>query len=339
MKNLFITTLSAFFLFSCSSNENENNTPAPVITVPILTTSLISNITYNGAFSGGSITSSGGGNILTRGVVWSTSQNPTIALSTKTVDGIGTGSFTSSISSLLPNTTYYVRAYASNSAGTAYGNEVSFSTLVDITSGLIAFYPFNGNANDASGNGNNGSYNGTLINDRLGNSNSAIALNGINNIITLPGNNSYNTDTFTINFWTYANSYNIHQQVQYGIIGNAGRFSLGWKSTNIGYSPMICAGGYAQSGNTTTLTGVQTGQWHMLTYVIQGTTTKFYLNGNLIQTVNTASNLTCFNSNMNLYFGGDILGGVIEYYNGRFDDIRTYSRALNQSEISYLFNN
>ena len=47
----------------------------------------------------------------------------------------------------------------------------------------------------------------------------------------------------------------------------------------------------------------------------------------------------CFNSNMNLYFGGDILGGLIEYYNGRFDDIRIYSRALNQSEISYLFNN
>ena len=334
MKKLLFTTLIVLFLFSCSDDENKSNSTAPVVS-----TTNLSNITINGAVSGGIITSDGGANITARGVVWSTSQNPTIALTTKTIDGAGTGSFTSLISNLISNTTYYVKAYATNSVGTSYGNEITFTTVVDVTTGLIAFYPFNGNANDASGNGNNGSYNGTLINDRLGNSNSAISLNGINNMITLPGNNGYNTDTFTINFWTYANSYNIHQQVQYGVIGSSGRFSLGWKNTNIGYSPNTCAGGYALSGNSTTLTGVQTGQWHMLTYVIQGTTTKFYLNGNFIQTVNTASNLTCFNSNMNLYLGGDILGGVIEYYNGRFDDIRTYSRALNQSEISYLFNN
>lgn len=334
MKNLLITTLSVLFLFSCSSDENENNSTAPA-----LTTTNASNISIIGAVSGGNITSDGGADITSRGVVWSTTQNPTIDLITKTMDGNGLGTFTSTISGLSPNTTYYARAYATNSVGTSYGNEVTFTTLVDINTGLIAFYPFNGNANDASGNGNNGSYTGTLINDRLGNSNSAISLNGINNMITLPGNNGYNTDTFTINFWTYANSYNIHQQVQYGVIGSSGRFSLSWKNTNIGYSPNTCAGGYAPSGNSTNLTGVQTGQWHMLTYVIQGTTTKFYLNGNFIQAVNTASNLTCFNSNMNLYFGGDILGGLIEYYNGRFDDIRIYSRALNQSEISYLFNN
>lgn len=334
MKNLLFTTLTVLFLFSCSSDENENNSTAPV-----LTTANITSITANGASTGGNITSDGGANITARGVVWSTSQNPTIALTTKTVDGVGVGVFTSSISALTPNTTYYVRAYATNSMGTSYGNEITFTTIVDVTTGLIAFYPFNGNANDASGNGNNGSYTGTLINDRLGNSNSAISLNGINNMITLPGNNGYNTDTFTINFWTYANSYNIHQQVQYGVIGSSGRFSLKWDNTGISYIPMTCAGGWASSGNATNLSGVQTGQWQMLTYVIQGSTTKFYLNGNFIQTINTASNLTCFNSNMNLYFGGDILGGAIEYYNGRFDDIRIYNRALNQSEVSYLFGN
>jgi len=337
MKKLLFISLFVFFLFSCSSDENENSSTAPVLT----TTSVI-NITNNSATTGGVITSDGGANITARGVVWSTSQNPTIELSTKTVDGTGTGSFTSSITGLLPNTIYYVRAYATNSVGTSYGNNginFIFTTNVDVTTGLIAFYPFNGNANDASGNGNNGSYTGTLINDRLGNSNSAISLNGINNMITLPGNNGYNTDTFTVNFWTYANSYNIHQQVQYGVIGSSGRFSLKWDNTGISYIPMTCAGGWASSGNTTNLSGVQTGQWQMLTYVIQGSTTKFYLNGNFIQTINTASNLTCFNSNMNLYFGGDILGGAIEYYNGRFDDIRIYNRALNQSEISYLFNN
>lgn len=60
--------------------------------------------------------------------MWSTTQNPTIDLTTKTNDGSGTGSFTSTITELTANTTYYVRAYATNSVGTAYGNEVSFPT-------------------------------------------------------------------------------------------------------------------------------------------------------------------------------------------------------------------
>lgn len=120
---LFIVTL-----FSCSSDENENNTSTPVATIPVLTTSVISNITLNGASSGGNITSNGGADITARGVVWSTSPYPTISLTTKTTDGVGVGTFTSNLISLIPNTTYYVRAYATNSAGTAYGNEVSFVT-------------------------------------------------------------------------------------------------------------------------------------------------------------------------------------------------------------------
>jgi hypothetical protein len=66
--------------------------------------------------------------VTARGVCWSTSVNPTIALSTKTTDGIGTGTFTSSITGLTLGTTYYVRAYATNSVGTAYGNQVSYTT-------------------------------------------------------------------------------------------------------------------------------------------------------------------------------------------------------------------
>lgn len=122
MKKLFLLSIISF-LFSCSSDENENNSTAPV-----LSTANITNITLNGASSGGNITSDGGADITSRGIVWSTSQNPTIALSTKTVDGVGVGVFTSSILNLTPNTTYFVRAYATNSVGTSYGNEVSFTT-------------------------------------------------------------------------------------------------------------------------------------------------------------------------------------------------------------------
>ena len=101
------------------------NTPS--ITTPTVTTSQASNITTTTATCGGNVTSDGGATVTTRGVCWSTNQNPTITNS-HTSDGSGTGSFTSNITGLTPNTTYYVKAYATNSAGTAYGSQVSFTT-------------------------------------------------------------------------------------------------------------------------------------------------------------------------------------------------------------------
>jgi hypothetical protein len=90
-------------------------------------------ITTISATSGGNITTDGGAAVTARGVCWSTSPNPTIADS-KTSNGSGTGSFTSSISGLTHNTKYYVRAYATNSTGTSYGQEVTFTTLSGIVS-------------------------------------------------------------------------------------------------------------------------------------------------------------------------------------------------------------
>lgn len=98
------------------------------VVVPTLTTTAASSITSTSASSGGSSISDGGASITFKGVCWSTSQNPTTANS-NTNDGTGTANFTSSITGLLPNTTYYVRAYAVNSAGTGYGNQISFTTL------------------------------------------------------------------------------------------------------------------------------------------------------------------------------------------------------------------
>jgi hypothetical protein len=94
-----------------------------------VTTRSISNITATTATSGGNVTSEGGGSVTARGVVWGTSSGPTIALATKTTDGTGFGVFTSSLTSLKPATTYYFRAYATNSSGTSYGSETSFTTL------------------------------------------------------------------------------------------------------------------------------------------------------------------------------------------------------------------
>ncbi len=102
------------------------------ITVPILTTTAVSSIAQTTATSGGNITSDGGASVTSRGVCWSASTNP-VATGNHTSDGTGTGAFTSSITGLTANTTYYVRAYATNSVGTAYGNEISFTTLQNIT--------------------------------------------------------------------------------------------------------------------------------------------------------------------------------------------------------------
>ena len=93
--------------------------------LPELTTNAVTGITGNSAICGGMITSDGGTSISVRGVCWSTTALPTIADS-KTTDGTGIGSFTSSLTGLVASTTYYVRAYATNSVGTAYGNVRSF---------------------------------------------------------------------------------------------------------------------------------------------------------------------------------------------------------------------
>jgi len=92
-----------------------------------LTTVAVTSITTSSASTGGNITDDGGAEVTARGVCWGTATNPTISGS-KTSDGTGIGSFTSDLSGLSPNTMYYVRAYATNSAGTAYGNELSFTT-------------------------------------------------------------------------------------------------------------------------------------------------------------------------------------------------------------------
>ncbi|MCR4847670.1 MAG: hypothetical protein K5920_02315 [Bacteroidales bacterium] len=99
----------------------------PTQTLPTVTTQPVSSITTHSAVCGGTVLSDGNSPVTSRGVCWSTLQNPTI-YSNHTTDGSGTGVFSSNLSDLLQNTTYYVRAYATNEVGTAYGSQVSFTT-------------------------------------------------------------------------------------------------------------------------------------------------------------------------------------------------------------------
>jgi len=92
-----------------------------------ITTTEITDTTATTATSGGTIIDDGGFTITSRGVCWSKSSEPTIS-DVHTFDGSGTGSFTSILTGLLPNTSYYIRAYATNLNGTVYGNQLSFTT-------------------------------------------------------------------------------------------------------------------------------------------------------------------------------------------------------------------
>lgn len=94
---------------------------------PTVTTTSITAITSTTASSGGNVINDGGTPVTSKGVCWGVSSNPTISDS-HTSDGTGTGSITSSITGLTAGVTYYVRAYATNGIGTAYGNEVTFTT-------------------------------------------------------------------------------------------------------------------------------------------------------------------------------------------------------------------
>jgi uncharacterized protein (TIGR02145 family) len=132
---LSLTTFAlTIFLFNSCSNE-----PDP----PGLTTQDVTDIDYRSASCGGNVTENGGEPIISRGICWNTTGNPTIDDSTANC-GSGTGPFHKGLENLHPGTTYYVRAYATNSSKTGYGNEVTFKTrtvmIPDITTYHIFFY-------------------------------------------------------------------------------------------------------------------------------------------------------------------------------------------------------
>jgi len=129
MKKILLPILVIILFYTCSPSSDNAQPDNTNFTIPTVSITTISDITETTANSGGNVTNDGGTNVTSRGVSCSTSPNPTIN-DNKTSNGTGVGSFTSEITDLISNTTYYVRAYATNSEGTAYSNENSFTTLI-----------------------------------------------------------------------------------------------------------------------------------------------------------------------------------------------------------------
>jgi hypothetical protein len=129
-KQFLMLTVAAALAISVTSCKEDTNAPS-------LNTSSVASVTSTTATTGGEITDEGTSPVTARGVCWGTVANPTISDS-KTTDGTGTGSFTSTITGLTPGTLYHVRAYATNADGTGYGTDVQFSTASLIkTTGIV----------------------------------------------------------------------------------------------------------------------------------------------------------------------------------------------------------
>jgi hypothetical protein len=127
MNSLILTVIAIILAAGCSKIDKDS----PVrLVFPVLTTDTLLTVTSTSVVGGGNITSDGGYAITARGVCWGSSANPsTLYPDSTTLDGTGSGQFASTASGLASNKTYHIRAYATNSQGTSYGLDVSFTSL------------------------------------------------------------------------------------------------------------------------------------------------------------------------------------------------------------------
>ncbi len=218
------------------------------------------------------------------------------------------------------------------------------------TNGLVGYWPFSGNANDLSGNNNNGTVNGaTLTTDRFGNANSAYNFDGINDLISIPDSNNLSiTNNITMAAWVYVNSDN---QNYHSILSK--RLNGNW-SYNLSLSYYFGPGGSPTevnkvfSGRRNNF-GAQLeykfsnepivfGQWLHITVKIENNVITFYKNG-IDMGVNLYGNqftIPMINQAIGLAIGSNGDGG--EWFNGKLDDIGIWNRALSEQEITNMYN-
>jgi len=204
---------------------------------------------------------------------------------------------------------------------------------VNLQNGLVAFYPFNGNANDESGNENHGTVNGaTLTTDRFGNENSSYSFDGVDDYIQL--NQHFINGSFSISTWFVKNTttdWNVlfSNGILHGDWGNG--FNLYSSGDDIVFLKAPDTQGFGLNGIITI------NEWHNVVVVWDGLTStnnaKMYLDNVLIDQTDCMSSV--INSSYNLLIGKDVWN---QCFNGKIDDIRIYDRALNEQEIIALYN-
>lgn len=347
----FIISTTLLLLFSSCTKDTPNNSTA---TKPSILTTNITNIGQQTAQSGGNITSDGGASITSRGVCWTNNTSSPTILDSKTNDGSGIGVFSSSLTNLQAGTKYYLRAYATNSVGTAYGSLITFYTSINLDSlknGLVCYLPFSGNSGDSSGKNNHGVVNGaSLTMDRFGNPNKAYLFDGLTNNIRVPNSSTLSASTyqFSLSAWVKLNQYTGGQ--------NKGAYIIDKDIWGINYQDFdanpsvekIRFGGYTSSAvsglYTTTVPPLN--QWVHIVYTYDAKSyANYYINGVIESSIGISSGISILPTSSDMYIGksvsagGNFYGGFgsnFNYFNGAIDDIRVYNRVLTEAEVSYL---
>jgi hypothetical protein len=220
------------------------------------------------------------------------------------------------------------------------------------TNGLVGWWPFNGNANDESGNGRNGTVTGvTLVADRLGNANAAYSFNGTSNFISVPNPIGVSFSSgISISIWAKIAGLNSNTNcslgcsqflVSRGNDGSNGHFKIGYNQNQITSGGQKFGGGvnsFSGGGGVVASTASPYPQttWQHLVLTYNNSQLKIYLNGLLASTTNYTtpiSNLTNL-----IYFGRHELSSYPYFVNGLLDDIGIWNRALTQQEITTLYN-
>jgi gliding motility-associated-like protein len=227
----------------------------------------------------------------------------------------------------------------------------SLHSQVNLANGLVAYYPFNGNANDVSGNGRNGTIVNslTLTQDRFGNPNSAYEFNGGSGYIRVTDNGAFSNARFSLSFWYKTNSGALQNLIaKRDFITSAGSGGAQYQFA-INYAPFP---GYVSNllGNNVTCNDassssyINTGRtlcnekWYHAVVTFDGVTHKLFLDGILTRSENTVFSSMLTGCNSEIRFGNWWSLDLIPF-SGSMDEIRWYNRALNQAEIDLLFNN
>jgi phosphotriesterase-related protein len=215
--------------------------------------------------------------------------------------------------------------------------DVVYTQLLPPTNGLVAYFPFNGNANDESGNGYNGTVSGaTLTNDRFGRANKAYLFTAANgsHITTNSSIGNFGVSNFTISVWVKRNSaagYEIFTQ-RSTPYRTSSWWELGWGSFCINENLA-----YQSSVNINVDDTLRNNVWYHFVGVREAATVRFYLNGLLLDE-NTTPQILNIDNLTNTEIGCNFSGSPLESFDGIIDDIRLYNRALYEPEIRMIYN-
>jgi hypothetical protein len=301
---------------------------------PSATTQAASNLTVNSATLNGVVNPNYLSTTISFEYGTTTSYGNTVTANPSPLTGASSTAVSVELSGLNLGTIYHFRIKAENSLGTSLGADMSFSIPPPpSTNGLVAYYPFNGNANDQTSNGNHGNVNGAILTaDRFGNSNSAYYFDGINDDISGTTNNwpFYKTPR-TISIWgklTSLPQYTNAILLTYGVAqlhsSNSVYFQLVTGQKKVLY--------VAYQDDISADYDYNLDQWYHLVGTFDGSVASLYINGALIA---SESKPNWSNLPANFHIGN--LDNWTAWFNGPVDDIRIYNRVLSQEEILSLY--